>query len=282
MVSRKTAFEGVATMKSIIVHAHEDDAFKTRLDVALDAARAFDAHLTCLHITPYNAYVAFDPLGVAQASPIIVDELRAREKAFREATEQRLGHEDVRWDWASADGDPAMTLVNWAALADLVVLSQARRSGAASGKPLPLVDDVVVNAGCASLIVPPGYGRFDPGGSVVVGWNASEQAARAMRQALPLLARASAVHIVSVGEEDEDFPQTAASTYLSRHGIASELHVLKNGGDAGTTLHDFAANMGASALVIGAYGHSRLRETLLGGVTRTLTTSAAIPLVLGR
>jgi nucleotide-binding universal stress UspA family protein len=269
-------------MKSIIVHAHEDDAFKTRFDVALDVARAFDAHLTCLHITPYNAYVAFDPMGVAQASPIIVDDLRAREKAFREAVEQRLGHEDVRWDWASVDGDPAMTLVNWAALADLIVLSQAKRPGAASGRPPPLVDDVVVNAGCASLVVPSGHGRFDPAGCMVVGWNASEQAARAIRQALPLLARASAVHIASVGEDGEDFPQTAASAYLSRHGIASELHVLKNGADAGTELHDFAVNMGASALVIGAYGHSRLRETLLGGVTRTLTTTATIPLVLGR
>jgi nucleotide-binding universal stress UspA family protein len=94
---------------------------------------------------------------------------------------------------------------------------------------------------------------------------------------------ASAVHLVSVRKNDEDLPQLSAAAYLSRHGIASELHLIDAaGGSADEILHKFALDHGAGMLLIGAYGHSRLRETLLGGVTRYLTLTTEVPLLLGR
>lgn len=271
----------VQLVKSILLHIYEDDALDGRLSVALDLCRAHDAHLTCVYITPYSAYVGLDPVGGIFASGAIIESLRESEKRTAKHVEGRLSREDVRWDWESFDGDPAQTLVSLSALADLLIVSQA--GGSSSSRPWPLVDDVVVHGGCAVLVVPEKMTQMDATAPIVVGWNASAEAARAIRLGLPALKLASSVTLVSIGEEGEVFPQTEASAYLSRHDITSDLISFdEDAGPADKVLTDVAQSQGAGAILIGAYGHSRLRETLLGGVTRRLTTKSDIPIYLGR
>jgi nucleotide-binding universal stress UspA family protein len=270
-------------MKSIIVHSNDDDGFSGRLSVALDAARALDAHLTCLQVAPFQSYVTMDPFGGAYFSQIAMAEERAKEEAFRLIQEERLNREDVRWDWQWVDGDPASVLVSKAMLADLVVISQYSRLSLS--RILPLADQLVVNSNCATLVVPDHNKSYDPTAPIVIGWNATEQAARAVRQALPLIALSSAVHLVSVDEnegEEGSFPETDISSYLSRYGVSTELTRISRNGPIDQTLTEFATSVGASALVIGAYGHSRVRETLMGGVTKRLLSRAKIPLILSR
>lgn len=266
-------------MKSVLVHANDDVELDGRISVALDIARSHGGHLSCLHVTPFNAYVSFEPLGAAYVNSALIDELREREETLRKRVEQRLEREDVPWDWSGVESDVAQAIVAAASLSDIVVLS---RPGSGAEGPLPIVDDVIVNAGCATLVVPPGLDRFEAGRPVVVAWNASAEAARAIRQSLPMLQLASDVLIVSVGDDGEDYPQTGASSYLARHGVASELHTIGRSGDVASVLASFAAERGASAIIMGAYGHSRLRETLLGGVTRHLSRNSSIPVVFGR
>lgn len=268
-------------MKSIVLHCHEDDAFEGRLQVALDLARLYDAHLTCLHATPYNAYVAFDPLGSAFSQGALLEELDKRQEALKARVDAHMAREDVRWDWAAGDGDVVQILSAWSALADLVVVSQHARGGTIA--PLPIVDDLVLHSECPVFVVPAGMARFNADGPVIVAWNASSEAANAIRQSLPALRAAGSVQIVSVGEDDAEFPQTAASTYLARHGVPTQLFTLPAGGKKpAAVLMDHAGSVGASMVVMGAYGRSRFRETLLGGVTRNLLGSAEIPLMLGR
>ena len=272
-------------MKSVLLHAFDDAEMDGRLSVALDACRAHSAHLTFVHVTPFLAYVGFDPMGMggAFASSVAIDALRENENRLRTRLEARMAKEDVQWDWQSFDGDPAQTLASASSLADLVVLSQSGPTRSSGESPLPIVDDVVVNAGCAVLVVPAGVDRYDPKAAVVVGWNASEQAARAVRDALPALRLAGAVHLVSVEEAGEAFPQTDASTYLSRHGVASELHSFDESSRAADAiLTQMADDIQAGAILIGAYGHSRLRETVLGGVTRRILAQSRRPVLLGR
>jgi nucleotide-binding universal stress UspA family protein len=196
--------------------------------------------------------------------------------------EARLSREDVRWDWQSFDGDPAQTLISLSALSDLLIISQVD-GRAGTSRPLPLVDEVVIHGGCAVLVVPEKVTQMDATAPIVVGWNASAEAARAIRLGLPALKLAASVTLVSIGEEGAAFPQTEASAYLSRHDITSDLVSFdEDAGPADKVLTDVAASRGAGAILIGAYGHSRLRETLLGGVTRRLTAHANIPIYLGR
>jgi nucleotide-binding universal stress UspA family protein len=146
-----------------------------------------------------------------------------------------------------------------------------------------LVDEVVIHSGCAVLVVPEKMTQMDATAPIVVGWNASAEAARAIRLGLPALKLASSVTLVSTGEEGEVFPQTEASAYLSRHDITSDLISFdEDAGPADKVLTEVAQSQGAGAILIGAYGHSRLRETLLGGVTRRLTAHSNIPIYLGR
>lgn len=270
-------------MKSVLLHIFEDESLQDRLSVALDVCRAHDAHLTCAYVTPYASYVGLDPMGGVFTSGALVDSLRESEDRVRKQVETRLANEDVRWDWQSFDGDPAQTLVSASSLADLVVLSQVGRDRMTSDSPLAIVDEVAVNAGCAVLVVPKGVSRYDAKAPVVIGWNASDEAARAIREALPALQMASAVTLVAVGEDGEDYPSTDASAYLSRHGVGSDLRTFTDAdGKPDALIAQVASEVGAGAVLIGAYGHSRLRETLLGGVTRRLATHSDIPVLLGR
>jgi nucleotide-binding universal stress UspA family protein len=269
-------------MKSIMLHVHADDALDHRLQVALGVCRAFGAHLTCLYAAPYNAYVTMDPLGGMALQAAIMDEFRETEGRVRQQVSAQMVHNDVTWDWQSTIGDVSTNIVQAIALADLVILSQYDGKGEELNKPLAIVDDVAVHASCATMVVPVGVSSFQIGGEIVIGWNASPEASHAVRMALPFLKVASAVHIASVEQGDEAFPQTAAHTYLSRHGVLSDLHELPRAGRrTAQVLHDFAISKGASGLVMGAYGHSRLRETLLGGVTRNLLATSTVPLLLG-
>lgn len=269
-------------MKAILLHIFEDDGLDSRLRVALDICRAHDAHLSCIYVTPYAAYVGMDPLGGIFASGALIDSLRDAEDQIRKRVEARLAQEDVRWDWQSYDGDPAQTLISASALADLVIISQTDPDAKGNKPPLPLVDVVCINGGCPVLVVPKEAGQFDALAPIVIGWNDSEEAARAIREALPALRLAQQVILVSVGEEEEEYPQTEACTYLARHGIKSELRSYPaSAGPADAVLRDVADNLGAGAILIGAYGHSRLRETLLGGVTRRLVTRGTTPILLG-
>jgi nucleotide-binding universal stress UspA family protein len=270
-------------LKSVLVHIHDDSGLDGRIAAALDICRAHDAHLTCMHVTPYGAYAAFDPAGGMFVSGVLVADLRKQQDALQQRIEARMSAEDVRWDWKAFDGDVAQTLVSASSLADLLVLGQAGPPKGDVVHPLPIVDGVVVHAGCPVLVVPAGCNRIDPTAPAVIGWNASEQAARAIRQALPTLTMASEAHLVSIGKQEEEFPQLGASEYLSRHGISSELHLIDPGvREPDDVLHQFALDQGAGCLLIGAYGHSRLRETLLGGVTRYLTMQSRVPLMLAR
>jgi nucleotide-binding universal stress UspA family protein len=268
-------------IKSVLLYTNDDDAMDARLQVALDVCRALDAYLTCLHVTPYNAYVAFDPLGGIATQGAIIDGLRDAEAKLRTRIEARLQHEDVLWDWSSADGDVASTIVSASALSDLIIVSQHCDTDKGLNKPMAIVDDVAVHSSCAVLMVPQGVSQLRMTGDAVIGWNASPEAAHAIRCATPFLKAASFVHIVSVSDDGHDYPQTGANTYLSRHGIKSDLHVLTGSNrDAAHMLHDFAESKQANCLVIGAYGRSRFRETLLGGATRSLLSTSKIPLLL--
>lgn len=234
-------------IKSVFLHAREDDAMDARLQVALDICRATGAHLTCLHVTPYDAYVIVDPFGGVATQGAILESVREAEAALRTRIETRLGHEDVQWDWTSTEGDVASTIVEASTLCDLIVISQHDAADKSLNKPLPMVDSVAVHAACGVLVVPKGVTQIRLGEEVVIGWNASPEAAHAIRAAIPILQMASFVHIASIDEGGADFPQTGANTYLSRHGIKSDLHSLPGSSrNAAQALHDFAVSKQAS------------------------------------
>lgn len=267
-------------MKSVLLHINDDCAMGERLAFALDFCRAHFAHLTCLQTTAYDVMAASLPLAGALASKHVFDELQAGETLVRERLEQQLQREDICWDWVTAESDAREALMEAGALHDVMIVSQAWLR-AAPDRPLPIVHDLVLAAPCPVLVVPSGKTVFDARKPIVVGWNESPEAANAIRSALPALRLSSQVVIVSVEEGEAPYPQTAASTYLSRHGVRSELQpVGANGWTPAEILTDCARLRGAGLIVMGAFGRSRFREALLGGTTRTLLADPPVPLLL--
>jgi nucleotide-binding universal stress UspA family protein len=220
-----------------------------------------------------------DPFGGVYALPSVIEHVAKADEAHRGKLEERLGREGISWNWLRYDGMPAQLIVDRSRLADLIVLSLSDNR---DDEPLSIVADVAIHARAPVLAVPAEASGFDAGGTAVVAWNGALEAAHALRLALPMLAQADKVQIVTVAEDRTEFPSTDACEYLARHGIGSQLHEWPlEGRDVAEAVAGAAQALGGAYLVMGAYGHSRMREAVLGGVTRKLLRTSALPLLLG-
>lgn len=279
-------------MKTILLHVHDDAGLPRRLDSAIALARRFGARLLCVQVAPFGvwpgaALPGFDGGGIGLTA--LVDSRHRLDRRARLAVEQRLASAAIAWDWRCCEGDVADMLVEQAALVDLIILSQPLAGAlSAAGGPDPhagLVGEVAVNARAAVLVVPADLPALAPaiaaGGSVLVAWNGSAEAAFALRLARPLLAQAGAIHLVTVGDPGPGITATAAAGWLARHGLAADIHDWPaKGRRISAALLNAATELEVALLVMGAYGHSRLRETVLGGVTREIIAMAPLPLLL--
>jgi nucleotide-binding universal stress UspA family protein len=268
-------------MRSILLHARRDDRFESRLQVALDLARQLDAHLTCLQVVSFDVAVPGDLYGTVISEMIPV--IRDAALEFRAEVEGRLAKEDVRWTWADEFGVEESYLLDYAALSDLVVVSASPLELGAG--PSPLVGGLAIHGRAPLLVVPSAQSGLSLGGAALVAWNNSAESSRALKAAVPLLARASSVSLAIVAEDkaesEHDIPPLRGVEYLARHGIEAEIVELAQSSEGvAATLEEAAKARGATYLVMGAYGHSRLRQLLFGGVTRRLLTEPTLPLLL--
>jgi nucleotide-binding universal stress UspA family protein len=268
-------------MKSVLLYANGDRGLEARLQAALDAVRVFDGHLTCLQVTPFEAFVMADPFGGVYALPTVLDEVRRAEDEHRARIEERLASEGVSWDWLRLDGRPSQCIVDRSRLSDLILLSLPDTPGQKEDVASGLVGDVAVHARSPVLAVPQDSRGCDLGGPAIIAWNGSPECAHALRLALPALAKSSAVHIVTVADDKAHSPAAQAREYLELHGLSAELQEWsREGRNIADALLDAAAVLGGAYIVMGAYGHTRVREAVLGGVTRAMLRRSNLPLLL--
>lgn len=273
-------------MRSIILHIHEDDCLESRFQAALDLGRRFKGHLTCLQAIPFEFGVPGDFYGTLAAQMAV--EFHEQAGRVRADYEARLAKEDVAFDWQVNEGAATRLIARNAPLSDIIVVGAHNPSGAA-GKPSRLVADLIGTLRAPLLVVPPDLKSFQAGTPAAIAWNASAEAAHAIAGSMPLLRAASAVHILTVREPEErgriSLPSLSAAEYLARHGIEAEIVEIPHAhGDATSIaekLMDAAIIRKAGFLAMGAYGHSRLRERVLGGVTRQMLMDPPLPLLLG-
>lgn len=267
-------------MHSILLHIHDDPCLDARIQVAFDLARTFDGHITCLQVVPYEYGVPGDPYGTmaVQFYPVI----RESAAKLREVIELRLSKEDVRWDWVCKDGMAQDHLLVHAGLSDVIVMGACTesRSGAAYSR---LAAEVAIGAATPIMLVPEKCKGLDASAPAAVAWNGSPEASRALRAAVPLLQRSSEVFLLTVtGDEPEfDLSATEGASYLSRHGIESKVLELppSSEGIRDTLVH--AAQIRKTGwIAMGAYGHTRLRERVLGGVSRSMMSGPELPILM--
>jgi nucleotide-binding universal stress UspA family protein len=275
--------------KTILVHCNDRRRIEALLAPAVNLADRFQSHLIGLSVVPPVVIV---PAPAALGPPVIVDahcELyRADNPAMRAAFEAATRGRGFVAEWRDDDAGAfgvADCVLRYARAVDLVVASQVDPGWPETSR-LDIADRLAMESGRPALIVPNAGVHNRVGERVLVAWNGRREAARAVFDALPILRGASDVRVVWVNPQSEreraqDIPAADICTALARHGVRcqSTEQIAPHGG-VGETLIACASGMSADLLVMGCYGHARVREFVFGGASRHVLTHMAIPVLM--
>lgn len=266
-------------IKDILVHVTPGDGLPAQVPLALDLARRFGARVHAvypmvrLHLPGYV---------VADVNAELLERVRERERERARQCEQRVMEAAgaLELQWSCRTGEPE-ALVNAAARsADVVVVEQAAPGG--FDDTGTFANAVIMGSGRPVLLAPVGGVPPGAGEHVLVAWNGSRECVRATHESLALLRRAEKVHLLSMDEggsaEQRDVEDILA--HLGRHGVTVQARHVAARRHAGDTLLDAVAECGADLVVMGAWGHSRLREVVLGGVTAHVLHHATVPVLV--
>jgi nucleotide-binding universal stress UspA family protein len=303
---RSKECHAMTALRDILVVLDDTARSEMRLAIAIRLAKQHDAHLTGISaldlVTPpgpvarFYRYPEIDPRGGSElmtGTAVSARDYPQVETGVAEKTEQieaafriQLRSSGLRGDWHVADGKLSEALAFHARHADLVILGQADQNRPSTPASRHLVDDTLMTAGRPILVIPYA-GQFETVGTkVLIGWNNSREVARAVNDALPVLAKAASVTILEaypVGRMPvtHDAASSGITRHLAHHGItAKTARTVMTNISAADTLLSYAAETSADLLVVGGYGHSRLRELILGGVTRELLQHMTVPVLM--
>ncbi|NQV57528.1 MAG: universal stress protein [Rhodospirillales bacterium] len=272
-------------LKDILVHVDWSETSRTRVQIAADLAKQHGAHLTGLYVmpTPYiptiEDYSQLPSDYFQEQIKSGKEEAAAAETDFKEAAETA----GIESEWRCAQGHVADSIRTHARYCDLLIVGQRNPDTSMNGRDLP--DGVLLSVGRPVLVVPYAGKMKSLGKRVMVGWDSSAQATRAVHDALPLISKADHVDIIAVNPEGTgdhgEIPCADISLHLARHGITAEAQSIAVS-DIGVAdiLLSRAADKGVDLFVMGAYGHSRLRELVLGGVTAHMLEHMTVPVLM--
>ena len=276
------------TYRSLLVFLDRDPLCTVRTQVAMRLAREFDCHLVGVAPTGTVELPLF-----AEAAAALAELSELTLKALRDDAEQAT--ERFRSACRAAgmksfeavvdESDKALSLVRHAHCSDLTVLTQADPSAPGHRLAQAFVEQVVLYSARPTLILPYAGSFKTVGSTALVAWDDSREAARALSDALPFLRLAKQVQIVSWGESpgsETGLRQRldTLSKWLMWQGVSASLRVETTGIDIADAMLSHAADSNADLLVMGAYGHARWSEQVLGGATRGLLAAMTLPVLM--
>jgi nucleotide-binding universal stress UspA family protein len=275
------------SLKTILVHIDDSEPCAHRLQVAIQLALDASAHLVGVYLVPGTEL----PPSVAALLPSDFVDTRQRQTGETQyAAEQRFRSSAstaglARVEWRAPAGPLVAAAVEHGRCADVFVLGQRNPDDATSFAD-ELIFTTLLGTGRPVMIVPHIGVRTMPGQNVLVAWDCGREAARAVADALPLLVRAKQVSVVTYNSDEKKSADAALSTarlrgWLQDHGVAARVNGYEPAqGAIGESLLSLAADRGSDLIVMGGYGHTRLREFVLGGVTQTILASMTVPVLM--
>jgi nucleotide-binding universal stress UspA family protein len=281
----------MSDITSILLHLDSSTTNRARLLTAQALAQAQGATLQALYavLPPHMMYpYAFSAEAAVAAQMVLVQE--EQRKKQREVFEQLKAAAGTmpQLKWQATTDDPLRGFVQHAWAADLLVLGQPQATDAGfSGVTDDFVPSVLIDTGKPGLVLP--YIHSGPlvVNTVLLAWKPSPPSARAAAAALPWLKQAKQVHVATWANRADDDAHVdtkeppAIEAWLSHHGVRCVMHrEAPAKADLGDLMLSLAADVQADLLVMGCYGHSRTREWLLGGATRTVLKSMTVPVLM--
>ncbi|MCF7220348.1 universal stress protein [Marilutibacter chinensis] len=278
-------------IKDLMLALTGTDADDNALDNALAMADYAQAHLTVVG-TVRLLVPAVGDWGVApdaSSMQLIHAEIRAMAEAQATRLRERLARESVPSEVRMVETmsyDPQRECALHARYTDLVMMTADGGGRGESASVNAFFSSILLESGRPVIVVPPSHRMRVPPRHVVVAWRPTREASRALHEAMPFLRAADSVDVLEIesgpDERSDDGPQPGAdiATHLARHGLKVRVVVRQRRDEAvSTALLDHCEQSGAQLLVAGGYGHSRLREWMIGGTTRELLQFARLPVL---
>lgn len=272
------------TYSDLLVWVNNTDNATSTIKVAQGLANRLGTHLTGLYVEPFLNVPVYSGIEAAVSTAAIAElerSIQARHRETRKHFETLTDGHDGGVSWLSITGDSARVISEVAPNHDLVIVGQPGQESEDS-HVRSTIDRVAIECGRPMLVVPGNIENADFGKRILVAWNGKRESARAVHDALPFLKKAEVVDVVAVNPDlDDDIPCADIAMHLSRHGVnvdTEKAHSGKN--DVSHCLQTLATTYAADMIVMGAYGHSRLREMILGGTTRDMIDTASIPVLM--
>lgn len=271
-------------MKTIVVDIDHPQTMSARLGYAHQLATAFGAHLIVNYTLPIISPFLGDGYGAAVSAELatqMLDAERAEADTLRQRAQQELADLGPTWEWVQDVNDKLASLVDLSKLADLLIVGPGH-SRASPSRALRAVGSQLSLYACSPvMILPEAPPHFDPQAPIVVGWNGSVEAARAAKATLPILQAVPQVLVVEVREDGKtNMPDLDIGVFLARHGVKVHMSREVADGSVAQTIERAAQRIGASMIVVGAYGRARLIEYVFGGVSRSFVNDPALPVVM--
>jgi nucleotide-binding universal stress UspA family protein len=283
-----TEWEDIMSFREILVTLEHGAALERRMLCAAEVARIHEAHLIGLSV--------IEPLNLAAYFSPSVDALIEVEQQYREAAEtaarkvkttfrticSRVG---ISSEWRLGEGNTADAAAEHARYVDLAIVGQVDPENPPPGTAAGLPERLALASGRPVLIIPY-VGRYETIGTrVLVAWNRSREAVRAVNDALPMLKHAQQVTVLSINPERRNPrsnpPGTSVAHHLARHGVKVETsHTVAEDIAVGSAILSRAADLGVDLIVMGCYGHSRLHELFLGGASREILGHMTVPVLM--
>ena len=274
------------TYKTILVHIDAGKRSEARIEIAIRLAQKFDAHLIAL-----NALSRIDLPGyvLEGVGGMTIEEFRKRyaEEQVRHGkstfSKALAASGLAKSEWRTSDLDAVDAVTMHGRYADLIVIGQPWTADS-SAVNSNFANHVMLEVGRPVLMIP--YAGNFPKlcKRIIVGWNASREATRAVTDAIPFLQRAEVVQVMVINPkagEHGAMPGNDIALFLARHAVQVEVRVDQSSEiDIGNEMLSRASDFGADMIVMGGYGHSRLKELMMGGATRTLIDSMTVPVLL--
>lgn len=271
--------------KTVLVHVDNGKRSAVRLDIACRLAKLSDAHLIGLHaltVVKLPSYAMVE--GGVQVREFHERMLResavAAEALFKQAV-KAAGVEKVEWRKSRRDAVESVPIHG--RYADVLVIGQPNETDASGVEP-DFAERLVLASGRPALVIPYAGDFPTVGTRVLVAWNASREATRALTDAIPILREAKQVDVIAFNPKDAphgEVPGADIGLYLARHGIkVSVSQQTAEDVDVGNQLLSRAADLDSDLIVMGAYGQPRMKELILGGATRTILKSMTVPVLM--
>lgn len=274
-----------APWPSILVHLDASPRAALRLALAQSLAAAHGGEVTAIYAVLPAALASpwASAEGMGAALPLLEDVDRVQRDRARAIFEQAASRGRLAWREVLYATEPR-GLLDAALYADLLLLGQPDPGDTLVGTlPADLVPGLVVDSGKPALVIPRVGSPLPPGHRVLVAWKPARESARAVVAALPWMRRADAVHLACQLPVPEQTQAALSSleAWLRRQGVVAPVrHHVLGAEHVGEMLLSLAADTGADLTVMGCYGHSRAREFVLGGVTRTWLEAMTVPVLM--